>query len=145
MLRLRPPRSPRTILRLEAAFDFVVAAVLLLGPADRLYDLFALPEDTPAALGRALSVPLFLFAGLLWLASIRPALYIPVALFAAIANALTIPLILVWMLTGGSDMDPAGFVISIALALILAAFSSLELEIVRRGEPLTPPPPAGRA
>jgi len=131
MLRLRTPRSPRTILRLDALFDFVVAAVLLAGPVDRLYDFFSLPGDTPAIVGRLLSLPLFAFAAVLWLASRNVRLEVPIALAAAIANGVTVPLILIWMLTGGSDMSPAGFVVAIVVSLVLAAFSSLELEIVR--------------
>ncbi len=144
MLRLRTPRSPRTILRLDALFDFVVALVLLAGPVDRLYDFFALPADTPAVVGRLLSLPLFAFAALLWLASGNGRLQVLIALAAAIANGLTVALTLIWMLTGGSDMSPAGFVVAMALSLVLAAFSSLEFQVVRESA-LTPHPRAGRS
>ncbi len=144
MLRLRTPRSPRTILRLDALFDFVVAVVLLAGPVDRLYDFFSLPVDTPAIVARLLSLPLFAFAAVLWLASGNRRLQVPIALAAAITNGLAVLLILIWMLTGGSDMSPAGFVVGMALSLVLAAFSSLELQIVRESA-LTPHPRADQS
>jgi peptidoglycan/LPS O-acetylase OafA/YrhL len=141
LARLPVHRHPRTVLRADAVFDLAAAAVLLLAPAPDLYRLFELPEDWPALVARLLAIPMFAFAAFLWLGSTREGLQAPVALTAALANGLTIPVILLWILTGGSEMGPAGLVTLISLALLLAIFSSLEFDIVRRkAGPPTPAP-----
>ncbi len=130
-----------TILRANAAFDFVVGLLLLAGTWDGLYDALDLPQARPAVFVQVGGALLIAFAYLLWRAPADTTLTREVSLGAAVANGLAVIIIVLWLTVADTGIDTLGTVLMAVAAAVLAGFALAEAAIARQPVVVRQSPP----
>ena len=113
----------RTLIRVDAVFDFLAGLLLLLAPWDALWRALDLPRAQPELWAQLAGGLLIGFAYLLWLAPRSSQLLPPVALTGAVANAVGVVLIVAWLASGDLDVGSLGESLLAAFAALLAVFA----------------------
>jgi hypothetical protein len=133
----------RVVLLVDAVYSVAVGFLLLAGTWDGLWDAVDLPQGQPALFVQIGGALLWGIAYLLWLAARTPSLMLPVARASALMNALSVVVIVVWLIAGDLDIGTLGTVLLIAAAALSAAFTVLYLMAsIRPGGYGPEPPPA---
>jgi hypothetical protein len=133
----------RVVLLVDAVYSVAVGFLLLAGTWDGLWDAIDLPQGQPALFVQIGGGLLWGIAYLLWLAARTPSLMLPVARASALMNALSVVVIVVWLIAGDLDIGTLGTVLLIAAAALSAAFTVLYLMAsIRPGGYGPEPPPA---
>jgi hypothetical protein len=116
----------RLLMRLNAGFDALLGAVLVLSTWDGLYVTLDLPKASPALFTQLGGIALVALAYLLWVAAGNALLRRPLATVAAGAHAAAAVTTLLWLLfRGEKDLQVAGGGMALlwVLAAVLAAFA----------------------
>jgi hypothetical protein len=92
-----------TYLRARALLDVAIGILLLAATWDGLYDALDLPLPRPELYAQIAGAALLGFAYLLWIAPRSEAVTQAVTLAAAIGNALSAVILLVWLVRGDVD------------------------------------------
>jgi hypothetical protein len=133
----------RVVLLVDAVYSVAVGFLLLAGTWDGLWDAVDLPQGQPALFVQIGGALLWGIAYLLWLAARTQSLMLPVARASALMNALSVVVIVVWLIAGDLDIGTLGTVLLIAAAALSAAFTVLYLMAsIRPGGYGPEPPPA---
>jgi hypothetical protein len=133
----------RVVLLVDAVYSAAVGVLFLAGTWDGLWDALDLPQGQPALFVQIGGALLWGIAYLLWLAARTPSLMVPVARASALMNALSVVVIVVWLISGELDIGTLGTVLLIAAAALSAAFTVLYLiASLRPGGYGPEPPPA---
>jgi hypothetical protein len=124
------------ILRADALARFVLGLLLVLGSWDGLYDSLDLPQGKPALFPQLGGLAFVLLAFVLWVASDLPTVTRPIALAAAVVNALSALLLIAWMLFRDLnkvwDVGVLGYVLLSLVAGVLVILAVAELLLLRR-------------
>jgi hypothetical protein len=130
----------RMLFLIAAVSDVVFGLLFLTGTWDGLYDALELPQGRPAIFVQVGGAVLCQLAYLYWIAARTPALMAPVARGAALAYALTVIIIVAWMIHG-LEIGTLGDVLLIATAAASALFAVLFLKVSMRPGGYGPEPP----
>ena len=121
----------RTVLLVNAAFDLGAGLLLLTGTWDGLWQLLDLPQSKPALFVQIGGAGLWGLAYVMWRAADDPGLRPHVAFAAALADGLAAVVIVVWLISGRIELSTLGTVLLIVVAVVLAVFTVLKLQITR--------------
>lgn len=135
----------RALFLVNAVYSVAVAALLLAGTFDELWEALDLPQAQPALFVQIGGALLLGIAYLFWLAARTPSLMLPMARASALMDALSVVVIVVWLIAGDLDTGTLGTVLLIWAAALGAAFTVLKLMAGIRpgGYGPEPPPPPG--
>ena len=120
------------ILRADAIFDLVAGALLLMSTWEGLFRALDLPRAEPELWTQIAGGLLLAFGYLLWIAPRDVRLTQAVSATAAVANALGVIVIVVWLLVGDLAIGGLGTALLLVLAGILAFFAAAEAVIASR-------------
>lgn len=121
----------RLVMRADALFDLLLGGLLFVATWNGLYDLLRLPIAQPEVFTQAAGAVLIGFAYILSQAPDEPALLRPIAIGAAIANALGAFVVFVWIVTGKLGIGTAGTVLFVIVLLLLIVFAFFQYRISR--------------
>jgi small-conductance mechanosensitive channel len=129
--------TTRTILRLDALFDSSFGVLMLLAPwIGGVYDLLDLPNPQPEVFTQIGGGLLLVCGYLLWASAVDDHLARAVARAIGAINAVAIPLLVGWIISGDLGTGTLGNVILGAACVILAVFAWVELRYgLSRAEP----------
>ena len=135
----------RALFLVNAAYSVGLAGLLLAGTWDGLWEALDLPQAHPALFVQIGGALLCGIAYLFWLAARTPSLMLPLARASALMDALSVVVIVVWLIAGDLDTGTLGTVLLILAAAVGAAFTALKLMAGIRpgGYGPEPPPPPG--
>jgi hypothetical protein len=121
------------ILRADALFRAVLGVVLLLSPRENFFvDLLDLPNAEPELFTQVAGGLLMAMAVLLWEAPAQPVLERAIGRASAVANSLTLVLLLIWLLSGELDIGGLGKGLLWAVTVGTGAFAFLETRYFSR-------------
>lgn len=131
----------RTVFWIDAVYSAVMGVVFLSGTWDGFYEALDLPQGKPMILVQAGGAVLLGVAYLLWLGTRTPALMLPLARASAIMNALSVAVLVAWLIHGGLGIGTLGKIELIGAAVLMAAFTAAYLAAGLRSGGYGPEPP----
>ena len=114
------------ILRGNALFHALLGVLLLLAPSHPLYDGLDLPSAQPELFTQLAGVFVIALAALLWEAPAHASGERLVGRAACVANALSVLVTLLWLVSGELDTGIRGKALLWAVTVLLAGFAALE-------------------
>jgi hypothetical protein len=140
------PDRLRSVFLVDAVFSAATGIMFLSGTWDGLFEALDLPQGRPALFTQLGGAVLLGVAYLLWLAARTPALMLPLARASVVMNALSVGVIVAWLINGGLGIETAGKIELIAAAVVMALFAVAYAMAGFRsgGYGPEPPPPPGR-
>jgi hypothetical protein len=132
--RLRPHLrlSQALVLRIDAVSNGALAAFLLAGSWDRLWEVFGLPLPSPAYYVQLLGAALVAFAIVEWELA-GSAGQRAVTLAAAVGSAVATAILVVWLLGGETGADSHGVVVLWSVAVFLGLAAAIHAVVLSRG------------
>jgi hypothetical protein len=112
---------------IDAVFSLATGVLFLLGTWDGLYNDLDLPQHRPAIFVQAGGAVLLGVAYLLWLATRTDALALPLARASAIMNAVSVAVVVAWLVHGKLGIGSQGKAELIATTVVMAAFTAVYL------------------
>ena len=126
MIRAMQTLPGLQVLRGNALFAALLGVLLLLAPSHRLYDTFGLPIAQPELFTQLAGVFSIALAALLWEAPARVLLERLIGRAVCTANALSVLVTLLWLVSGELDVNATGKVVLGLVTAILGVFALLE-------------------
>lgn len=140
------PDRLRTVFLVDAVYSAASGIMFLSGTWNGLFDALDLPQGRPALFTQLGGAALLGVAYLLWLAARTPALMLPLARASVVMNALSVGVIVAWLIDGGLGIETAGKIELVAAAVLMTLFTAAYAMVGLRGGgygPEPPPPPRG--
>ncbi len=131
----------RAVFWIDAVYSALMGTLFLSGTWDGLYDALDLPQGRPMILVQAGGAVLLGVAYLLWLGTRTPALMLPLARASAIMNALSVAVLVAWLIHGGLGIGTLGKVELVAAAVLMSGFTAAYLAAGLRSGGYGPEPP----
>ncbi len=131
----------RIVLLADAAFSAAIGVIMLAGTWDELYDKLDFPQGQPSFFVQIGGAVLVGVAYLLWVTARTPALMVPVARAAAVMSALSVAIIVAWLIHGKLGLDTQGKVELVASGVLLSGFTVAYVAAGLRSGGYGPEPP----
>ena len=126
MIRTMQTLPGLQVLRGNALFAALLGVLFLLAPSHWLYETLGLPIAQPELFTQLAGVFSIALAALLWEAPARVLFERLVGRAVCTANALSVLVTLLWLVSGKLDVDVTGKVVLGIVTAILAVFALLE-------------------
>ena len=115
----------RTVFLVDAVYSLLTGLVFLAGTWDGLYDALDLAQPKPGISSQIAGAMLVAFAYLLWVAPRVREMWLPLARASAVGNALSVVILVAWLVDGGLRLDSRGEIQLGVLAAFMAVLAVL--------------------